>query len=111
MGVEVTEEAVTLTVQTGTYTGFSDHITLTSSVSLGDVKADFAAALERRATADAQKVSIDVNGSDVTLTGTVHSWADKELATHSAWSTPGVHNVMEKISIVFQSGECTCLAS
>ena len=82
-------------------TGVSDQITLKPSVSLGAVKADIAAALKRRARADAQKISVDVNGSDVTLSGTVHSWADKELATHSAWSTPGVHNVIDKISIVF----------
>jgi osmotically-inducible protein OsmY len=82
-------------------TGVSDHITLTPSVSLSAVKADIEAALKRRARADAHKISIDVNGSDVTLSGTVHSWADKELATHSAWSTPGVHNVIDKISIIF----------
>jgi osmotically-inducible protein OsmY len=82
-------------------TGVSDQITLKPSVSLGAVKADIEAALKRRARADAHKISIDVNGSDVTLTGTVHSWSDKELVTHSAWSTPGVHNVIDKISIVF----------
>ncbi len=82
-------------------TGVSDCITLTPPVSLNAVKADIEAALKRRASADAQKISIEVNGADVTLTGTVHSWADKELATHSAWSTPGVHKVIDKIAIVF----------
>jgi hypothetical protein len=72
-GVEVTEDVVRTTVHTGTYAGFSDHITLPPSVSLGAVKADIAAALKRRARVDAQKISIDVQGSDVTLTGTAHS--------------------------------------
>jgi osmotically-inducible protein OsmY len=82
-------------------TGVSDHITLKPSVSLSAVKADIEDALKRRARADAKKVTIEVHGADVTLTGTVHSWADKELATHAAWSTPGVHNVIDRISIVF----------
>ena len=82
-------------------TGVSDQIILKPSVSLNAVKADIEDALKRRARADAKKVLIEVNGADVTLTGTVHNWTDKELATHAAWSTPGVHNVIDKISIVF----------
>ena len=82
-------------------TGVSDQIVLKPSISLSAVKADIEDALKRRARLDAKKISIEVNGADVTLTGTAHSWSDKELATHAAWSTPGVHNVIDRISIVF----------
>jgi osmotically-inducible protein OsmY len=82
-------------------TGVSNQIILKPSVSLNAIKVDIEDALKRRAKADAKKISIEVNGTDVTLTGTVHNWSDKELATHAAWSTPGVHNVIDKISIVF----------
>jgi osmotically-inducible protein OsmY len=31
----------------------------------------------------------------------VHSWAERELATRSAWSSLGVKNVVDKMTIVF----------
>ena len=42
---------------------------------------------------DAQKISVDVWGREVTLTGTAHSWSERELARHSACGTPEVRNV------------------
>ena len=40
-----------------------------------------------------------VDGGDITLSGTVRSWSDREMARHSAWGTPGVHNVIDKMTI------------
>ena len=64
------------------------------------VKADIEAALKRRATADAKPIAVDVKGADVTLTGTVHSWAERDLATRSAWGSPGVRSVVDKMNLV-----------
>lgn len=82
-------------------TGVSDDIALKPKLSSTAVKTDIEAALKRRATADAHKIKVDVKGSDVTLTGTVSSWAERDLATHSAWGTPGVHNVVDKMTMVY----------
>ena len=54
-------------------TGVTDNIVIKPKVSLSAVKSEIEAALKRRATADAKKISVDVQGADVTLTGTVHS--------------------------------------
>jgi osmotically-inducible protein OsmY len=81
--------------------GLSDEIAIKPAASISAVKADIEAALQRRATADAGKISVDVRGADVTLTGTVSSWFERELATNSAWGTPGVRNVVDKMTLEF----------
>ena len=81
-------------------TGVSDNIAIKPNVSLSAVKSDIEAALKRRAKADAQRISVEIRGADVTLTGTVHSWSEREAATHSAWGTPGVRNVVDNMTIV-----------
>ena len=50
---------------------------------------------------DADTIAVAVKGADVTLSGTVHSWAERELATRSAWSSLGVKNVVDKMTLVF----------
>ena len=80
-------------------TGVSNQIVIAPRVNLGVVKADIEAALTRRAKADAQRISVQVSGSDVTLTGRVDSWAERQAATLSAWRTPGVQNVIDNLSL------------
>lgn len=80
-------------------TGVSDQIVIKHKVSSIVVKSEIEAALKRRAKADAQNISVEVQGADVTLTGTVHSWSERELAKHSAWSAPGVGNVVDKMTV------------
>ena len=82
-------------------TGVSDQIVVKPKVSLSAVKSEIEAALKRRAAADAKEISVNVQGADVTLTGTVHSWSERELAKHSAWGTPGVRNVVDKMAIAY----------
>ena len=82
-------------------TGVSDEITIKPKASMSAVKSEIEAALKRRAHSDAQHVSVDVKGGDVTLSGTVHSWSERELAASSAWSTPGVRKVVDNITIAY----------
>jgi osmotically-inducible protein OsmY len=82
-------------------TGVTDLIAIKPKVSATLVKSDIEAALKRRARTDSQKISVDVQGSDVTLTGSVHSWAERDLARDSAWGTPGVRNVVDKMTVSF----------
>jgi osmotically-inducible protein OsmY len=82
-------------------TGVSDQIVIKSKASASIVKSDIEAALKRRAKSDAQHISVDVKGGEVTLTGSVHSWSERQLAAHSAWSAPGVHSVVDKITVAY----------
>jgi osmotically-inducible protein OsmY len=55
--------------------------------------------MKRRAVADAQTISVKVQGADVTSTGRVHSWSERDLARNSAWGTPGAQNVVDNITV------------
>jgi len=81
-------------------TGVSDQIGIKVNASSGAVKSDIEAALKRRAQADAQKISVEVNGGDVTLTGMVHSWSERDLARQSAWGSAGVRKVFDNIVVM-----------
>ena len=82
-------------------TGVSDQIAIKPKVAMSAVKGDIEAALKRSAVTDAEKISVGVSGSEVTLTGTVHSWAERETATTSAWGTPGVLNVVDRMTLSY----------
>lgn len=82
-------------------TGVSDQISIKSKVSAPVVKADIEAALKRRAQQDAHEISVSVNGADVTLTGKVHSWSERELAHNTAWGTPGVRSVVDNTTMSY----------
>jgi len=81
--------------------GVSDQILIKEKVSAASLKTEIEAALKRRAHNDAQAISVDVKGSDVTLSGTVHTWGERDLANHAAWSTSGVWNVIDNISVTY----------
>ena len=91
-------------------TGVSNQIAIKPSVSGTVVKPDIAAALKRRATSDAKSISVDAKGADLTLTGTVHSWAERDLATRSAWGRAGVRSVVDNPSLVLKAWTPTRVA-
>jgi osmotically-inducible protein OsmY len=82
-------------------TGVSNLIVVTPTISMTVVKADLEAALRRTAVAGAKKIHVEVNGSDITLSGKVQSWDERETATRSAWSTPGVRHVIDKMLVEY----------
>lgn len=81
--------------------GVTDQITIKTQASASVVKSDIEAALRRRAQTDGQKISVQVHGGNVTLSGTVHSWSERDLARDSAWGAPGVVTVTDKMSMAY----------
>lgn len=82
-------------------TGVSDQVAIKPRVSSTVVKSDIEAALKRRAQSHADAISVEIRGNDVTLTGICNSWSERQLAVDSAWSAPGVHNVMDNMTVTF----------
>lgn len=82
-------------------TGVSNQIGIKPSVTATAVKSDIEAALKRASITDARSISVEVDGSDVTLSGTVHSWNERDTATHSAWGTPGVRKVVDLMTLAY----------
>jgi osmotically-inducible protein OsmY len=79
--------------------GVSNQISIKPAVSLDAVRGDIEIALKRRAKADAAQVRVKISDSDVTLSGTVPSLFERNLARDAAWGTPGVRQVVDNIMV------------
>ena len=64
-----------------------------------DLRKQIEDALVRNAETDAERITVDVDGSKVVLKGTVRSWMERETAERVAWSAPGVTAVENRITI------------
>jgi osmotically-inducible protein OsmY len=63
----------------------------------GDVRKAIEEALERRAEREARNIGVDVRDGTVTLTGPVHSWAERQSVLAAARFTPGVRAVEDRL--------------
>ena len=79
--------------------GVHDRVELRSSVSAAALHAGILAALRRRSELDASEVAVQVRGTEVTLSGRVRNWWERELARRSAWSAPGVRQVIDRLAV------------
>lgn len=83
----------------GGVVGVINRIGLKPSAKPQEVREKIKSALERAADVEAQLIDVDVVGGRVTLTGKVHSWAERNAAAHAAWSAPGVTYVVDHLNI------------
>ncbi|MPZ50563.1 MAG: BON domain-containing protein [Dehalococcoidia bacterium] len=69
------------------------------SISATEIRSGIEQAFARDARIDAGKVSIAVEGTHLTLSGTVRSWAEREAAETAAWRAKGVMSVTNSIKV------------
>jgi hyperosmotically inducible protein len=65
----------------------------------GDVGDQIVRALKRHAEREAHHIAVDVRDGTVTLSGTVGTCAERDAARGAAWSTRGVHAVIDNLEV------------
>lgn len=80
--------------------GVSNLITLKPVASPTDLKKKIEDALVRSAEIDANKITVEVQGTKAILKGKVRSWAERQEAERTAWLAPGITAVDNQITLV-----------
>lgn len=79
--------------------GVTNSIEVKPKVAPSEVRRKIEDALRRSAEVDAGRITVEANGGEVILRGTVRSWAERQEAERAAWAAPGVTRVDNQISI------------
>jgi osmotically-inducible protein OsmY len=80
-------------------TGVNNNISLTENASVSVIKGAVEAAIRRNAPLDAQAITVEVSGHELTLNGSVRSSAERQQAEHVAWAAAGVAKVKNNLFI------------
>ena len=65
----------------------------------GAIKLQIERALERRAERESRRITVSVQDGTVTLSGSVHSWADRNAVERIAGNSPGVRTVDDRLVV------------
>lgn len=79
--------------------GVSNLILVKPRTTASELKKKIEDALVRNAQIDANRITVEVQGTKAILKGTVRSWAEKEEAERVAWLAPGITSVENRISL------------
>jgi osmotically-inducible protein OsmY len=79
--------------------GVTNLITVKPQVTPVELEKKIKDAFVRNATLDANRITVEVQGSKAILKGTVRAWAEREEAARAAWSAPGITMVENQITL------------
>jgi osmotically-inducible protein OsmY len=79
--------------------GVTNSIVLKPTVAPHEIRRKIEDALRRSAELDASRITVEANGSEVILRGTVKSWAERQEAERAAWAAPGVTRVDNRVTV------------
>ena len=80
--------------------GVSNQTTIKPRVNITNVSDDITHALHRSWFFDPKMIGVTADGGKVRLSGTVHSWHDRQVAADTAWAAPGATDVENDIAVV-----------
>jgi osmotically-inducible protein OsmY len=80
--------------------GVSNNITIKPRLSASNISDDITRALHRSWSFKPKTVNVSAQDGKVTLSGTVHSWHDRQLAASTAWGAPGATSVENDIAVI-----------
>lgn len=79
--------------------GVSNLIHVRPRAAPAEIRRKIEDAFRRSAELDASRITVEARGSEIILTGTVRSWAEREEAERAAWRAPGVTKVDNRIQV------------
>ena len=79
--------------------GISNEVTLRARPKAANLSRKIEEAMTRQAIREARHIQVDVDGITVKLSGTVHSWQERDAAQGVAWSAPGVYVVINELNV------------
>jgi len=79
--------------------GVTNAVTLRKHAAAKDVKSKIESALQRLAHQDSKAVSVEVLDGTVTLSGTTHSYLERDTIEAAAWNAAGVQRVVDRIVV------------
>jgi osmotically-inducible protein OsmY len=79
----------------------TNKITIKPKVAATEVEGKIEAAFKRNAMLDADNIDVQAEGGKVSLSGSVHSWAERDEAERAAWAAPGVSEVQNDIAVSY----------
>ena len=80
-------------------TGVSNFVVVKPHVSPALVREKIEAALRRNAIVDSKHIHVLADGSKITLTGKVKSYAERREAERAAWAAPGVTDLVNDVVV------------
>jgi osmotically-inducible protein OsmY len=80
-------------------TAVANTISLASTAPLSEAKTAIEAAFLRNAQLASREITVDVTSGEVTLGGTVRSFAERRQAEYVAWSAAGVTSVKNHLTV------------
>ena len=79
--------------------GVSNMIQLKPRVGPEEIKRKIEEAFRRNAELDAKRITVEADGGEVILKGSVRSWIERQEAESVAWMAPGVTTVRNRIIV------------
>lgn len=82
--------------------GIDDELAVNQpGASATEIAAGIAAAFARNAELYDDNIDVATDGGDVTLSGTVATWSESDMAEDIAWMSPGATSVTNNITVLF----------
>jgi osmotically-inducible protein OsmY len=116
IGVQVENGWVTLTGQVGWYyqkeaataavrplrgvVAVTDQITIRPQVNVANLSDDIVHALHRSWFFDPKTITVSAEKGAIRLTGSVHSWPERQVAAEIAWAAPGATDVTNELTVI-----------